>query len=292
MPNRTFLANLVNPQVLADMVNAKLEAAIKFAPLAVIDRTLQGRPGNTLTMPKYTYIGDAEDVAEGDPIPVDRLGTTDATVTVKKAGKGVELTDESLLSGYGDPMGQAEMQLRMAIANKVDNDVITVLHNIAAPMVHDVPAENLSVDVVADALVKFGEEIEGPMVLFIAPRQLATFRKSEEFVRASDLGDSVIMTGTVGAVLGCQIVVSNKVKSVNGEYENYIVKPGAISIFMKREAEAEADRDIINKSTVVTIDQHYVTYLSDETKAIKIITLGVPEVDPGEDPGEDLIVGE
>ena len=33
---------------------------------------------------------------------------------VKKAGKAVELTDESVLSGYGDPLGTAINQIAMS----------------------------------------------------------------------------------------------------------------------------------------------------------------------------------
>ena len=51
----TKLAQLVNPQVLADMISAELPNAIALAPLAVVGRKLQGSGGNTLTMPKYGY---------------------------------------------------------------------------------------------------------------------------------------------------------------------------------------------------------------------------------------------
>lgn len=49
----TKLANLVDPQVMADMISAKLPKKIKFTPIARIDTTLTGRPGNTITVPKY-----------------------------------------------------------------------------------------------------------------------------------------------------------------------------------------------------------------------------------------------
>lgn len=50
---QTKLANLVNPEVMAAMVSAKLPKKIKFSPIAKIDSTLVGRPGDTITVPKY-----------------------------------------------------------------------------------------------------------------------------------------------------------------------------------------------------------------------------------------------
>jgi hypothetical protein len=53
--NGTKLAQLVNPQVMGDIISADLEKAIVLAPLAQVGRELQGRAGNTLTMPKFGY---------------------------------------------------------------------------------------------------------------------------------------------------------------------------------------------------------------------------------------------
>ena len=39
-------------------------------------------------------------------ITPDQLTTKKTTMTIKKAGKGYEITDESLLSGLGDPVGK------------------------------------------------------------------------------------------------------------------------------------------------------------------------------------------
>ena len=57
---QTKLTNLINPQVMADMIAAELPKKIKMAPFAVIDNTLQGVAGNTITIPKFAYVGEAE----------------------------------------------------------------------------------------------------------------------------------------------------------------------------------------------------------------------------------------
>ena len=55
----TKLEKMINPQVLASMIDGELEYAIKFAPLATVDTTLVGRPGNTVSLPAYKMIGEA-----------------------------------------------------------------------------------------------------------------------------------------------------------------------------------------------------------------------------------------
>ena len=120
----TKLAQLIDPEVMAPMISAKLNEAIVATPFAKIDTTLVGEPGSTITIPKYEYIGAATDLAEGETADKTKLGTTSANYTVKKAVKQVELTDEAVLSGYGNPVGETNSQLAKAIAEKVDNDVI------------------------------------------------------------------------------------------------------------------------------------------------------------------------
>lgn len=311
--NATKLASLIDPEVLAPMIEQKMVDLMKFAPLARLDYTLQGRPGSIITLPSYAYIGDAEDVAEGGDIPIAELTQSRVDVSVKKAGKGVQITDEAVLSGYGDPIGEAIDQLGLSVASKTDNDVVAILNAITAPMIHEATGK-LTSDEVANALVKFGEDIDGEKVLLIAPEQLAQLRVNENWIPATDMGVKALMSGVVGMIWGCQVVVSNKIKTtptytktkdqtledktyytvaddvytavaepteanLNNYYEvtqlsyaNFIVKPGALAIYMKRDTLLETDRDIINKSTVMTVDKHYVAYLYDASKAIKITT--------------------
>ena len=81
----TKLADLINPEVMADMISAKIPKKIVVAPFAKVDTTLVGQPGDTITVPQYAYIGDAVDVAEGVAAETVKLTASTTQVTVKKA---------------------------------------------------------------------------------------------------------------------------------------------------------------------------------------------------------------
>ena len=273
-PNATLLTNLVNPQVMADLIDKKLVDLMRFAPLATIDNTLVGRPGNTISLPSYSYIGDASTVSEGADIGISQLIEAAATATIHKIGNGVQITDEAVLSGYGDPLGEATKQLALSIASQVDNEFIGVLNAITSPMVHTAAtAGTLAFADIADALELFGEDIEdgAARVLVVSPKQYTTLRKTSGWLPASDIAADLAIKGVVGMVQGCQVLVSNKLKEASSHENAYIVKPGALRLFMKRGVLVESDRDIVNKSTVITADSHFAPYLYDASKAIKII---------------------
>lgn len=263
----TKLDQLVNPQVMADMISAELPKKIKVAPLATIDNTLVGRPGNEITVPAYGYIGAATDVEEGVEISIAQMSTSTKKAKVKKAGKGVEITDESVLSGYGDPIGEANKQLLMSIADKIDDDCMTALKG--ASLTHDVSGTKIiSYEDIVDAVDKFEEEDGEGKVIFIHPKQVTQLRKDPNFLSKDKYPLEVIMKGVIGEIAGCQVVVSKRVDSSESMYKCPIVKAGALTIYMKRGAEVEADRDIIKKTTVITADEHYTAVLSDETKVV------------------------
>lgn len=261
----TLLTNMIDPEVMASMISATLPSKIKFAPLANIDSTLSGRPGSTLTVPKFAYIGAAEDVAEGIPIGITTLTTSATVFTIKKAAKAVEITDEAVLSGLGNPIGEATNQLQMSIADKIDEDLVTCLEG--ASLIHNDPG-TFDLDTVANGLDLFTDEDDETKVMLMHPLDASVLRKAVagSWQRYSDLGDSIVVNGTYGAVLDAQVVRSRRVTRGLA----HIVKPGALTIFMKRGAQVETDRDILAKSTVISADEHYGTYLYDESKAVNL----------------------
>lgn len=209
----TKIANLINPEVMADMISAKVEKKIVVAPFARIDTTLQGVPGNTITVPQYSYIGDAVDISEGIAADTVKLETGSTTATVKKAMKAVELTDEAVLSGYGDPVAETNNQLAKAIASKVDNDAMDALQG--AQLTYAGTAGIITYDGIVDAIDKFDEEINTDKVIFVNPKQVTQLRKDNDFISADKYKAGVALTGEIGMIANCRVVPSKKVVKID-----------------------------------------------------------------------------
>lgn len=272
----TKLANMINPEVMADMVSAKLPKLLKFTPLAYVETALEGQPGDTLTVPAFEYAGDATDVAEGEAIPLDQLTTKKTTMTIKKAGKGYEITDEAVLSGLGDPIGQATYQLGLAIANKIDNDIVEIAKT-ATQHVAEAPTTLETID---KALQIFEDEEDVRYVAVINPKDAISLKANigKEWIKGSELGAEMVVSGTFGEAGGVQIVRSKKVEQGKGFLVQVSAKQtdpddeakyGAFVINLKRNVAVETDRDIIKKTTVITGDEHYGVYLYDQSKVVK-----------------------
>lgn len=272
----TKMENMVDPEVMAPMISGKIEARIVATPFAKIDTTLTGRPGDTITIPKYAYIGDAEDLAEGVNADKTKLTTTTSSHKVKKAVKQVELTDEAVLSGYGNPVGETNNQLAKSIASKVDNDVMTALKGAQLGKTFD---SAISYNNIVDAIDILNEEENVEKVMFIHPKQVSTLRKDSNFISNDKYPNNVIVKGEIGMIANTRIVVSKKaVNDAKTLFLNPIVelKPqsetgdeeAAVTIFMKRDTNVETQRELNNYTTLIGADKHYVVALTDESKVV------------------------
>jgi len=274
----TKITDLINPQVMADMISAKVSKKIVVAPFAKVDDTLVGVPGNTITVPKYSYIGDAEDVAEGVACGTAKLTTSSTTATVKKAMKAVELTDEAVLSGYGDPVGATNSQLALSLAAKIDNDAITAL--MGAKVIYDGSSKIISYEQIVSSIDLFNEEVNTEKVMFVNPLQVGQLRKDPNFISADKYPGNVIMTGEIGKIANCRIVPSKKVTLDNTSafYQCPIIKLEedaetedeipALTIYLKRDTTVEIDRVSSARKTIVSADKHYTVALSNESKVV------------------------
>ena len=284
----TKIEDMIIPEVMADMISAKVEAKVIVSKIAKVDTTLVGQPGNEVTVPQYKYIGDADDVAEGVSMGTAKLETGSTSFTIKKAGKGVSITDEAVLSGYGDPIGEANKQLAIAIANKIDNDVVEVINKEykeevaedGVKLIYDGSAKVIGYAGIVDAEDLFDEEVSSDKVIYVHPKQMTQLRKDSDFLSADKYDGKVMVSGEVGKIGTCRVVRSKKVKLDEGGtyYLNPIVKltndseteedAPAVTIYLKRDTQVEKERKADAGITNIFTNKHYGVALTNTTKVV------------------------
>lgn len=246
----TYLSDLFNPQVVADLLETKLTNKMVFAPLAMIDYTLQGQAGDTVSLPYYTYIGKASTVSEGHDIPLKKLNQDTTPVQIIKLGNAVQVTDEAVLSGYGDPLGEATSQIVLSMDDAMDDLLLAALAGNSASEQNYSTSNSttaLEPEDIPLALAKYGEDNEGEKALLVPPDFYAKL-VGKNWIPASEIAANVRIRGVAGMAYGCQVIVTNRLIE-SGDL--YIVKPRTLAVFIKRGVMVETDRDILNQSTVL-----------------------------------------
>lgn len=277
----TMMNNMINPEVMGAMIEAKIEALAKLTPYAKVDTSLVGVPGDTKTVPSWNYIGDAEDVAEGAEVGLSQLTAASTTFTIKKAMKAVGITQEAVNSGLGNPIGQAETQLAKSIVGKVDNDVIEAAYTSANT--YDGTASVIGYAGIVGANAKFEDEEDGiEKVMFIHPLQETQLLLDPNFLSADKFEGGVAVRGSIGKIAGCWIKKSKKVKVDGGNYLNPVIKlePDspeteytedelpALTIFLKKDTSIDTEWFPKKQQTDITACKYYGVALTNAAKVV------------------------
>ncbi len=276
----TMKSNVIIPEVMGSMIDAKAEALLKITKYAKVDTTLQGVAGDTKTVPAWNFVGNAEDVAEGAEVGLSTMTAATKTFTIKKAMKSIGLTEESVNSGLGNPIGQAEKQLAMAIAGKVDEDVLEAV--LTSAQVSGDGSTQIKYAGIVDAVGVFEEEELTDKVMFIAPEQVTTLRKDADFISADKYNNNVVMTGEIGMIAGVHIVPSKKIKVADGVYTCPIIKlePAsadteytedelpAVTIFLKKDTQTDVEWKPRTQTHEITVAKYYGVALTNEAKVV------------------------
>ena len=279
--SNTTMAQMINPEVMGDMINAKVEALAKLTPYAKVDTSLVGVPGDTKTVPCWNYIGDAEDVAEGAEVGLSQLTASSTTFTIKKAMKAVAITQEAINSGLGDPVGQSETQLAKAINGKVDNDLIDAA--LTATTVVGDGTTAIGYEGIVTANGAFEDEEDGiAKVMFINPAQETTLLLDPNFLSADKFTGGVAVNGAIGKVGGCWIKKSKKIKAKSGVYTNPIIKMEpdsaeteytedelpALTIFLKKDISVTSEFKQRSQIHEIVASKYYGVALTNAAKVV------------------------
>ena len=278
----TMLNDIINPQVMGDMLEAKIPAMLKFTPFAKVDNSLVGVPGDTKTVPSWNFVGAAEDLAEDGEITPKKLTSSTAEFKIKCAAQSVGVSQKAINSGLGDPIGQAETQLAKSIAVKVDADVLTAALTSELTYGAETPAK-ISYAGIVDAVDVLDEEEITDKVLFVNPKQVTVLRKDADFIDKTKYNNDVMISGEIGMICGVRIVPSKQiVKDGSGNYVCPLIKlePAsidteyaetelpAITIFMKADTQVDHEWFPKKQNHDITASKYYGVALTNASKVV------------------------
>ena len=278
---KTLLNDIINPQVMGDMIAAKLPHMIRFTPFAKVDTSLVGVPGDTKTVPSWNFVGAAEDLAEDGELQTRKLTASTAEFTIKCAGISVGISQKAINSGLGDPVGAAETQLAKSIAVKVDADVLAAL--LTSTQAYDGSASVIKYAGIVDAVGVLEEEEITDKVLFVNPAQITALRKDADFMDKNKYGNEVMVSGEIGMIAGVRIVPTKQiVKNESGNYVCPLVKlePSsteteyaetelpAVTIFLKQDVAVDHEWFPKKQQHDVTATEYYGAALTNASKVV------------------------
>lgn len=235
--NYTHFADTLDPQVLVPMIGAQLSKLNVFQSIAPMDTTLEGKPGDTITIPKYEFTGTAREYGEGEQIDFDSLKYTTQQAKIKKIVSAYSISDEAAFIPYGDPRTEAARQMSMALATYVDDDILNTAKTAPLQVTGHTPDQVDLIDDLEDKFAHATNAVEGTTypqqgVLYVSYKDAASLRKSagDNWTRASDLGDNILINGAFGELLGWEIIRTAKLTAGHA----IAVKPGAMKTYLKK----------------------------------------------------------
>jgi hypothetical protein len=267
----TKTSDLVIPQLLADAVQAEFAKVnlLSGSGAAVVSNTLPGnvKGGTTVTVPYFTAMGEAEDVAEGDALTPETLSQTSETATVIHSGKAIELTKwAELAAQYADPYAEAARQFVELMARRADQGLITAAFaSLSSDYISDVynsgTPVKLGYDQIADGRILWGDEQDDIALLGVHSKVYGDLLKAKTTVGAPIFTDP--NGGKVLQAVGCQVKTSDKMsKSTDTppKYTSIIVKRNALALWYQQTPSVRVGYDPLADTDVVAIHMYWVAY--------------------------------
>lgn len=267
----TINTNVIVPDVYAQLVRDKIAGKVKVAQFLVNLGDLHGKVGETLTMPKWSYIGDAKDWNINTPMDVTQMKQTSTTATIKAIqAPAVKVADYDNEVELGNAIEEASNQQAIGVARKYDTDAIACA--LTSPLKYQLATKNTVTQAeMISILGLYGDDRDSAdfdaIVIHssFAPSFYAMdMFTSREKTMAKD-GNGIAVNGVIGYFLDIPVVLSDRLyDATNQEGFILVMKKNAISIIPKENPFAEASRDASLRQTTIYLSQFYAMALTDD----------------------------
>lgn len=213
-------ADLLNEAVLAPMVENTYQDAMVFMPLADIDRTLEGKPGDTLKVPTWKGKLTAQKVEEGQKIPTGKLGQGFTTTKVEKYGIGAAFSDESNLISLANNVEKCTRDVGSALGQYSDTELMN-----AGLALKDVKSDDetttpyylettANIDGLYEMMDHFtSQDSHYAYTLIGNPKDRTKFRRAvNEYLRGTDVGANLVLSGATTLINNASFFATNKMQ--------------------------------------------------------------------------------
>ncbi len=267
--------NMIIPEVYAELVREKIAGKCKVAQFCVVKGDLQGKPGETLKLPAYKYIGDAKDWEIGTAMTAGELEQTTTDLTIKAvAAPGINVYDYDNEVEMGNALQEGASQQSVSISRKMDTDAINAA--LTSPLKKKLAAKNkVTQDEMIEILGLYGDDRDSAdfdaIVIHsaFAPSFYAMdMFTSREKTMAKD-GNGIAVNGVIGYFLDIPVVLSDRLyDTTNTEGFILVMKKGALGIVPKEVPFVEVARDASKRLSTVYTSDLYALGLIDDTAIV------------------------
>lgn len=274
----TQIAQIINPEVLADQISAKFpdQLVLGNTNLVEVDTTFPlGSPGTKFKLPFWKRIAAFADLTEGTAMTPGQITSNAEFATVLRGGAAFEVLDTAELVSKADPVGEISDQLARRAAEYIDGKLVLAMQNTPNTFDQSVGVNktntNGTMDQNAIALAvtstlgdNYGKLMKGGAIIMHS-KVYGDLLQTSAIQNWYQSQMEVIKTGLIPTVMGLPIYVSDLVtvgsQSSKNLYHTYVVGPGALALFYQRQVMVEFDRDILLLADIVSSNVHFAPHL-------------------------------
>ena len=264
----TVNKNVIVPEVYAGLVREKIAGRVQVAQFLKTIDTLRNDVGETITMPAWSYVGDASDWTVGTAMTTKSMVQTKKTSTVKAvAAPGIAIYDYDNEVALGDSINEAARQQAISIARKIDIDAINAAYG--TPLKQALATKDaITQTEILSALGVYGDERDaedfsrGGIVMHSSFADdlygMDLFTSRERTTVAAGSENGITKNGVIGQFLGIDVVLSDRLyDSATSEPYLMFIKNDSIGWIPKEAPFVETERDASKRLTNIYCSEFY-----------------------------------
>jgi hypothetical protein len=271
MANNTINQNVIVPEVYAQLVRDKIDGKVIMSQFNKRLGDLVGKPGETLTMPSWSYIGDATDWDISTPMDVTQMTQSEKSATIKAIkAPAVQVADYDDEVAMGNAINEAASQQAIAIARKLDID--TINECLTSPLKVGLASKNeVTQAELLEMLGVFGDERDASEFACIAIHStfatslysMDLFVSREKTTVPAGSNNGITVNGVIGYFLDIPVILSDRLyDSVNAEPFIIMMKKESVSYIPKETPFVETERVANLRRTNIYASQFYAVKLT------------------------------